>query len=290
MDAILAPLEPLLVQFDAVGTFVLDYVDPSSSLRAWSDGFILSEFRDAAFVACAYVAFVVFGSLIFKLPFVPKIDPYPLKFLYNMSQMMLCAYMTVEAGLVAYRNNYTIFPPNAYSTSSPPLGPVLYIFYLSKVWDFWDTIFIVIGKKWKQLSFLHVYHHTTIFLFYWLNARVNYDGDIYLTIVLNGLIHTIMYTYYFVSMHTKIPSKYAKDGKSGTSVPIWWKPILTMQQMVQFVCMMSQACYLIYNDIQTPPMIITQVYLVYIFTLLILFAQFFVKSYTKPKGKKGKRD
>ena len=31
-----------------------------------------------------------------------------------------------------------------------------------------------------------------------------YDGDIYLTIILNGLVHTIMYTYYFVSMHTKV--------------------------------------------------------------------------------------
>ena len=27
-------------------------------------------------------------------------------------------------------------------------------------------------------------------------------GDIYLTIVLNGAIHSVMYTYYFVSMHT----------------------------------------------------------------------------------------
>jgi len=27
-------------------------------------------------------------------------------------------------------------------------------------------------------------------------------GDIYLTIVLNGFIHSVMYTYYFVSMHT----------------------------------------------------------------------------------------
>ncbi|GMI35810.1 hypothetical protein TrCOL_g10780 [Triparma columacea] len=284
MDA----LEPLLVQFDAVGNFILDAVDAKGTARAWSEGFLLSEFRHAGLVATAYVSFVVFGSIIWKLPFVPKIDPYPLKFFYNMSQMMLCAYMTVEAGLVAYRNNYTIVPGNDFSTTSPAAGAVLYIFYLSKVWDFWDTIFIIVGKKWKQLSFLHVYHHTTIFLFYWLNGRVNYDGDIYLTIVLNGLIHTIMYTYYFVSMHTKIPSKYAKDGKSGTSVPIWWKPILTMQQMVQFVCMMSQASYILYYDIQTPPKIITQVYLVYIFTLLVLFAQFFVQSYSKPKGKKKK--
>jgi len=128
---------------------------------------------------------------------VPAMDPYPIKFFYNVSQIMLCAYMTVEAGLLAYRNNYTILQPcNDYNTEHPPVANLLWLFYISKVWDFWDTIFIVLGKKWRQLSFLHVYHHTTIFLFYWLNSHVNYDGDIYLTIVLNGFIHTVMYTYY----------------------------------------------------------------------------------------------
>ena len=55
--------------------------------------------------------------------------------------------------------------------------------------------------------------------FYWLNVHVNYDGDVYLTIILNGLIHTLMYTYYFVSLHTR---------------DIWWKSFLTSGQMVQF--------------------------------------------------------
>ena len=46
---------------------------------------------------------------------------------------------------------------------------------------------------------------------------MGYDGDVYLTIVLNGFIHTVMYTYYFVSLHSK---------------DIWWKSALTMCQMV----------------------------------------------------------
>lgn len=52
--------------------------------------------------------------------------------------------------------------------------------------------------------------------FYWLNVNAGYDGDVYLTIVLNGFIHTVMYTYYFVSMHTK---------------DIWWKKYLTLMQV-----------------------------------------------------------
>ena len=69
---------------------------------------------------------------------------------------------------------------------------MLWLFYMSKVLDFMDTFFIVMKKNWKQLTFLHVYHHSTIFAFYWLNLNAGYDGDIFLTIILNGAIHTVM--------------------------------------------------------------------------------------------------
>ena len=100
--------------------------------------------------------------------------------------------------------------------------------------------------------------------FYWLNLNVGYDGDVYLTIVLNGLIHTVMYTYYFVSLHTK---------------EIWWKSALTMCQMVQFVVMNAQAIYMLYSGCTNFPRNITMAYLYYIVTLLLLFAHFFVLSY-----------
>jgi len=105
---------------------------------------------------------------------------------------MLCSYMTIHALILASRNNYSFWPCNAANPDAPPMGELLWLFYISKVLDFMDTFFIVTKRSWKQLSFLHVYHHFTIFLFYWLNLRANYDGDIYLTIVLNGFIHSIM--------------------------------------------------------------------------------------------------
>merc|ERR1712176_1576204 len=97
----------------------------------------------------------------------------------------------------------------------------------------------------------------TIFLFYWLNLNVNYDGDIYLTIVLNGFIHTVMYTYYFVSMHTKVP-------ETGKSLPIWSKSSLTSLQLIQFVTMMSQGTYLIVTDCPSNSIRVTAAYVVYI--------------------------
>jgi elongation of very long chain fatty acids protein 4 len=38
--------------------------------------------------------------------------------------------------------------------------------------DFLDTVFIVIRKRTRQLSFLHVFHHVSIFLMYWLNISI----------------------------------------------------------------------------------------------------------------------
>ncbi len=103
---------------------------------------------------------------------------------------------------------------------------------------------------------------------------MGYDGDVYLTIVLNGLVHSMMYTYYFLAMHM--------EGRE-----IWWKSALTMGQMVQFVLMNAQALYLIYFSCATFPRNIIVAYFVYILTLLYLFAQFYIVSYiTKPKKNK----
>jgi hypothetical protein len=271
-------MDNYVASMNSFGESILQFADPDSEWRGYTNGWLFTDFATAGTVAGLYVAFVVIGSAVMKAG-VPAMDPYPLKFVYNVSQIMLCAYMTIEAFMLAYRNSYTFLPCNAFDTKNPPVANLLWLFYASKIWDFWDTIFIVLGKKWKQLSFLHVYHHTTIFLFYWVNVHVLYDGDIYLTILLNGFIHTVMYTYYFICMHTKVP-------ETGKSLPIWWKSSLTMMQMIQFVTMMSQALYLMFTGCKQVSMRVTSVYLGYIFSLLILFAQFYVNSYKKPKKAK----
>ena len=99
------------------------------------------------------------------MSFLPPVGGlYPVKFVYNIIQLMLCSYMCIESIVQAYRNDYHLIPCNAFNKENPPVLFILYVFYLSKVLDFADTMFIIFEKKWKQLSFLHVYHHTSIFL------------------------------------------------------------------------------------------------------------------------------
>ena len=89
---------------------------------------------------------------------------YPIKFVYNVVQVMLCSYMSIEAGVQAWKFDYTLVPCMPFNHQKPVMGFILYVFYLSKVLDFMDTIFIILEKRDKQLSFLHVYHHASIFL------------------------------------------------------------------------------------------------------------------------------
>lgn len=270
------PYEQFVAFARPLGQEIIQWARPEGWPVGPTSTWPLTNFETAFGIAIGYLAFVVIGSLVMQvLPPIPGL--YPLKFIYNIVQIMLCSYMCIEAGVRAYDAGYTLIPCNAFNHQNPPIAFILYVFYLSKILDFMDTVFIILEKKWKQLSFLHVYHHTSIFLFYWLNINVGYDGDVYLTIVLNGFIHTVMYTYYFVSLHTN---------------KIWWKPALTMSQMIQFLFMNAQAIYLVKNNCQLYPRNITVAYGYYILSLLVLFANFFVMSYFggSKKGKKGQKD
>jgi elongation of very long chain fatty acids protein 4 len=71
---------------------------------------------------------------------------------------------------------------------------------------------------------------------------------------------------------------------------IWWKSALTLGQMIQFVLMNLQAGYLLYNDCKLFPKNIIVAYLLYILSLLVLFANFFVMSYVFKKGDKKSKD
>lgn len=111
---------------------------------------------------CPAVAFPIRQIVMRGLPAFPFL--YPFKFVYNVVQIMLCSYMCIEAGVRAWDAGYSWVPCNPFNEASPPIGFILYVFYLSKILDFFDTVFIILEKRWGQLSFLHVYHHTSIFL------------------------------------------------------------------------------------------------------------------------------
>jgi elongation of very long chain fatty acids protein 4 len=131
---------------------------------------------------------------------------------------------------------------------------------------------MIVRGHWVQFTFLHTYHHTSIFLIYWAVTSSAYDGDVYYTIVANSFIHFIMYAYYGL---TTINMPYIRN----------FSFVITYSQLFQFVTMMFQAVVILTQGCQYPKNI-TVFYLFYILSLFILFWNFLVTKNAKQAKEK----
>ena len=91
----------------------------------------------------------------------------------------------------------------AWLSFSNPLQQYLIIlnfrwYYASKMLEMLDTLFFIVRKKNSQLTFLHVYHHSTMFCLWWIGVKYVPGGSSFLGAMCNCYVHVFMYTYYFL--------------------------------------------------------------------------------------------
>jgi len=180
---------------------------------------------------------------------------------YNVFMTLLSAYMAIEAFTQATKLGYNWF--GNYSQRSPAehaLARVIWVFYFSKHIEGIDTLFIVLRKRNRQLSFLHLYHHTSITMIWHLIFRCYPAGEAYYSVVANSFIHVIMYGYYACTL-LKINVK-----------P--FKFFITYGQLAQFLSMLSQAVYDLYILNVTEARWLLELLLGYMFTMLATFGHF----------------
>jgi len=319
MDTILESLQPVLDQYYVLcskgETWVFTHLtvgwqptygfddegrmefDPAIDMdRVLTRKFPFSSFAGMVAPMLVYLTMCFIGFILLKCckskpgsgPFVPQSVLYPWKFVYNFIQIYLCSYMTLEALILARRHNYVWFPwtqCNEFNFQQPVIANLIWVYYMSKMLDWLDTLFIILGNKPKQFSFLHVYHHTSVWFMNWLNLVINFDAEIFVSIAWNAFIHVIMYTYYLISMHMP-KEKNAVTGRAKYSV--WWKQHLTSLQMTQFLTMNLHGILILYNQCYQVTPRGTALYLGYIMSLFVLFMNFFIRAYCL-KGKKGKK-
>lgn len=87
------------------------------------------------------------------------------------------------------------------------LGLWALLFSLSKLFELGDTCFIILRKS--PLSFLHWYHHITVFVYTWYGlAYGSAIGHWFSS--MNFTVHSVMYTYYAVkALGYYVPSRVA---------------------------------------------------------------------------------
>lgn len=156
------------------------------------------------------------------------------------------------------------------------MARVLWIFYVSKIPEFIDTWIMIMKKNDRQVSFLHLYHHSTIFVIWWAIIYYAPGGDSYLSAAMNSFVHVLMYSYYFL---TSIGFK---------NVP--WKKYITQIQMFQFLVNLIHGAHNSIMDVPGYPRWTGQLLFFYMITLLFLFGNFYLKNLSAARAAKKKAE
>lgn len=185
---------------------------------------------------------------------------YPMM-VYNIFQIFLNTY--IFYGLITIISMpYNIFGLNTLYNNN--IQYYVYLHYLSKYLDYFDTVFIILRKKNNQLSFLHIYHHSTIGVIWGLLLYIGHgNGTVAFGALINSFIHMIMYTHY---LYTSL----------GYINPL--KKYITQAQLTQFIiCMIHSFVVMLYEKYVPKYLATTQT--LYHISMLYLFNKFYVKSY-----------
>lgn len=164
------------------------------------------------------------------------------------------------------------------SAAGSSLAFWLWVNYNSKFLEFFDTLWILLGKKNEQYSFLHWQHHLVMGPVMWLVTQEFPGGTSAFAPAINSAIHTVMYTFYLLS-----------SVGLGKYLPGPVKMSVTLGQITQFFAISFHAWY----HMVTAPGKYWTVRLavvegVLMVDMIVLFGTFFVKTYcTKKPGKKG---
>ncbi|XP_065173280.1 very long chain fatty acid elongase 2-like [Atheta coriaria] len=193
---------------------------------------------------------------------------------YNVLQVLLSAYICKEVlmSAIAARYNLGCTPFNTSGQNGVRMASAFWLFYVSKMFDLLDTVFFVLRKKDNQITFLHMYHHSSMIFNWYLGLLYSPGGQAFFSVLLNSFVHVIMYTYYMLAAIGPRARKY-----------LWWKRYLTQIQLAQFFCVNIHLAVGLYNRCKAP-FWLNCFTITYVSTLVILFANFYYQSYKKDRN------
>lgn len=174
--------------------------------------------------------------------------------------------------LATFLHTHDIVFASGHYFQNPEFVQLQYYFYLSKYYEFFDTFLLYLNGR--EPIFLQKYHHIGAVICWFLCFEYKVDF-MWMPTLLNSFVHTIMYSYYLCCL------------LKFNFVRIFKQSITTMQ-LTQFIVLYS-AFYFYYPPVETwfNYGIIT-IFAIYGIGLIILFGDFYRRSYLeKVKNKKG---
>lgn len=159
--------------------------------------------------------------------------------------------------------------PNARDFKSMRIIQYGYIFLLSRLVEFIDTICFVLRKKNRQISGFHVFHHFSVPIAVWFFVKFAPGGNSAIFPFLNSFIHTVMYSYYFLATF-KTARPY-----------LGWKKYLTQFQIVQFIIMILHSTQPLFIPGCKFPRTFLYINIFFSVIFIYLFTKFYIDNYGK---------
>ncbi|KOB68634.1 Elongation of very long chain fatty acids protein [Operophtera brumata] len=141
-------------------------------------------------------------------------NPFQLKktlVIYNFLQVVVSVWLFNEGLEAGWLRTYS-WKCQPVDTSDSPEA--------MRISELLDTVFFVIRKKERQITFLHLYHHTVMPMISWGATKYYPGGHGTLIGVVNSFVHIIMYTYYMFAAFGPRFQRY-----------LFWKKYITTLQM-----------------------------------------------------------
>lgn len=270
-------------QIGKIYTAVDDSINSTRSFYQWLESFADPRVEEWPMMSSPWLTIGTCMVYLFVANYGPNVmksrKPFQLRWLlviYNLYVAALNLWIACELCYCAYKLKYRSLCQLVHISNDPYLMRIangVWWYFASKGIEFADTTFFILRKKDRQLTFLHKYHHSSMFLVWWTAVRFVPGGSAIVPIVVNSLVHVLMYTYYGLSAIPRI-QKY-----------LWWKKYLTMIQLIQFFVGVSIGIHLITSDCQFTRWM-QYVFSGYAFSFIILFGNFYLHEYIKGRSSK----
>ncbi|KAK9738411.1 GNS1/SUR4 family [Popillia japonica] len=251
-------------------------------MEEWSDPvakgyFLLSSSIQVPLILIAYLTFSIWiGPAIMR----------------NRKPLGLTRVLQIYVGRV---NVFCDFPKSRTDLEHLKCVRLHWFYFLFKLLDCMDTIFFVLRKKNNHVTFLHLYHHSSMLIVSWLFKKNNHVTFLHLYHhssmlivswlfakfipgpltgplgVINSLVHAFMYFYYFLASFGTKYEKYLTK----------WKINLTRLQIAQFMLVTVQGVIVLLLDCSNKTIPILEVVQGCVFTYL--FVKFYIRTYMVKK-------
>ncbi|CAH0584509.1 unnamed protein product [Chrysodeixis includens] len=223
------------------------------------------------------VMMILVSYLWFVLRFGPAVmknrEPFSLRnwlLFYNAAQVVIS--FIISALGIHFLWRYGLWHSTCYCEKDGTGEQIIdgsYYYFLTKVIELTDTVCFVLRKKQRQVSFLHVYHHTIMVMATWSIVKYSRTDNTVFLGVINSIVHIVMYGYYGLSVFPHL-TKY-----------LWWKKYITVMQLVQFTLMFLHILVSHVVSDCKPAYILTASVCFNTVLFMYLFGDFYVKSYIK---------